>query len=68
MADLSNFKRGQIVGARIAGSIATNATELFSVATCTVSKWMTAFEKGKNSSENKSESCQIGPSNSYVDY
>ena len=39
MADLSDFKRGQTVGARMAGANVTKTTELF------VSKVMTAFEK-----------------------
>ena len=39
MADLSDFKRGQIVGACMAGA------ELFYLAKTTVSKVMTVFEK-----------------------
>ena len=51
MADLSDFKRAQIVGAHMAGASATKTVELFSVASSTVSKVMTAFEKdGKTSS------------------
>ena len=42
MADLSDFKRGQISGASKAG---TNVTELCGVARSTVSKVMTTFEK-----------------------
>ena len=45
MADLSNFKRGQIVGALMAGSSVTKIAECFGVAMSTVSKVMTAFEK-----------------------
>ena len=45
MADLSDFKRGQIVGARMAGASGTKTTELFAVARSTVLKVMTAFEK-----------------------
>ena len=49
MADRSDFKRGQIVGARMEGASLTKTAELFSVAS-TVWKVMTAFEKeGKTS-------------------
>ena len=44
MAYLSDFKRGQIVGARTAGTNVTKSAELFSVTRSTVSK-MIAFEK-----------------------
>ena len=51
MTDLLDFKRGQIVGGRIAGARVTKTSELFGVARSTVSKVMTAFEKeGKTSS------------------
>ena len=51
MTDLSDFKRGQIVGARMAGSSVTKTAEVFGVARSTISKVMTAFEKeGKTSS------------------
>ena len=51
MPDLSDFKRGQIVCARIAGSNLTKRAELFGVAKSTVSKVTTVFEEeGKSSS------------------
>ena len=45
MADLSDFKRGQFVGACMAGVNITKNPELFGVARSTVSKIMTAFGK-----------------------
>ena len=45
MADLSDFKRAQIVGARMAGASATKTIELFGVAKITVLKVMTTGEK-----------------------
>ena len=51
MADLSDFKRGQFVGAHMAGASVTKMAELFGVAKSTVSKVVTSFEKeGKTSS------------------
>ena len=50
MADLFDLKRGQIVGAPMAGASITKTAELFGVANSTVLKVMTAFEKeGKTS-------------------
>ena len=45
MADLSVFKRIQIVYAPMGGASVTKPTELFGVARSTVSKVMTALEK-----------------------
>ena len=51
MADLSDFKRGQIVAAHVAGARVTKTAKLFGLARSTVSKVMIAFGKqGKASS------------------
>ena len=64
IADLSDHKRGKIVGARMAGTRVTKTAELFGVARSAVLKVMTAFEKeGKNHRRQtleESESCLIG--------
>ena len=50
MADLSEFKKGQIFGVPMAGASVTKTAELFRVIRSTISKVMTAFEKeGKTS-------------------
>ena len=50
MADPSDFKRGEIVGAPIAGASETKTVELVVEARSTVSEVMTVFEKeGKTS-------------------
>ena len=56
MADLSHFKSGLIVGARIIDARVTKTVELFGVAWNTVSKVMTAFEKERKTSSLKQNS------------
>ena len=52
MANLTDFQRGQIVGARMAGASVTETARMLSVARGTVSKVMNAFKReGKTSSE-----------------
>ena len=51
MADLSDFKKGQIVSARMTGASVTKPAELFGVARSTFWKVIIAFEEeGKASS------------------
>ena len=50
MVDLSDFKRGQIVAARLAGATVTKTAELFSVARSNVLKVMAAFVKERKTS------------------
>ena len=51
IADQSDFKRGCIIGAHMAGASLTKSAELFGVAKSAILKIMTAFEKdGKTSS------------------
>ena len=51
MPNLSDFKRGQKVDARVVGVSVTKTAELFTVSRGTLSKVMTAIEKeGKTSS------------------
>jgi hypothetical protein len=51
MGDLSDFQRGQIVGAYLAGACVTKLANLFSVSTAAVLKVVTAYTNhGKTSS------------------
>ena len=47
MVELFDFKRGQIVGARMVGANVTKTVQNFGVSRGTVSKVMIAFEKEK---------------------
>ena len=63
MANLSYFKRGQIVGARMVGASVTKTVQMFGISRGTVSKVMVAFEKEKKTSQQstslaESRSCQ----------
>ena len=65
MANLSDFKRGQIVRAHMVGASVMKIAELLDVTRSSVSKVMTAFEnEGKTLHWSKtleeSESCLIG--------
>ena len=60
-------KRGQIVGAHMAGACITKTAELFGVARNTVLKVMTAFEKEEKTSSLKQNSGRMQLLDSYVD-
>ena len=62
MADLSDFKRDQIVGARMVGTI-TKSFQMFGISRGAVSKVIIAFEKEKKTFQKctslmESQSCQ----------
>ena len=51
MANISDFKRGQISAARMAGANVTKTAKLFGIAKCTILNVMTSFgTEGKHSS------------------
>ena len=63
MANLSDFKRDQIICARMVGISVTKTVQIFGISTGTVSKVMIAFEKEKKTSQQstslaESRSCQ----------
>ena len=71
MVDLSDFKRGQIVGVRMVGVRVTKTAELFGVARCTVSKIMTEFVNNiliKAKLWKKAKTVLQEPLHSYADY
>jgi preprotein translocase subunit SecG len=58
MADLSNFERGQIVGARLAGASMTKTAMLLGVSRVTVSKVMLAYTNHEKTTPAKRNSGQ----------
>ena len=66
MADLSDFKRGQIVGTRMASASAIKIGELFSVARSIVSREMTAFEKEGKTWKTLEKSERLGTMDFYT--
>jgi hypothetical protein len=54
MGDMSDFERGQIVGAHLAGALVTKTATLLGVSRETVSKVMSAYTNhGKTTSANR---------------
>ena len=58
MADLSDFKKGQIIGAHMVGTSVTKTVQMFNISRSTVSKIMIALEKEKKNVSIKHKSGQ----------
>ena len=56
MRDLTDFEKGQIVGAPMAGASITKAAELLSFSRAIISRTMSEFEKQSKTSNNWSSS------------
>jgi len=54
MRDLTDFEKGQIVGARMAGASITKTAELLGFSRTTMSGTMSEFEKHGKTSNNRS--------------
>ncbi|PNF34834.1 hypothetical protein B7P43_G03760 [Cryptotermes secundus] len=53
MSELTEFERGQIVGAHMVGASVTKLAEVFGVSRGTVSKIMTAYRRTGKTTSNK---------------
>ena len=56
MRDLTDFEKGQIVGARMAGASITKTAELLRFSRANMSRTMSEFEKHDTTSNNRSSS------------
>ncbi|XP_042897250.1 uncharacterized protein [Parasteatoda tepidariorum] len=56
MSDLTDFQRGQIVGARLVGATTTETSQILGVSRGTVSKVMTAYTQRSKTSSAKQNS------------
>ena len=56
MRDLTDLKKGQIVGARMAGASITKTAELLGFSRATLSRTMSELEKHGKTSNNRSSS------------
>ena len=55
MRDLTDFEKGQIVGARMTGASITKVAEVFGFSRATISRTMTQFEKQGKTSNNRTK-------------